>query len=356
MLIIDAHLDLAWNAVMWNRDLRLSAYTLRTQEVRVQGKGRAQNTVSLPHLCEGRVAVAVVTLLARSTGKSIPHLDYASPEQAYASAQGQLAYYHALQAAGDVRILTDGAAVRDHLAVWAAWESGGAVPANCPPLGVVISMEGADPILTPGQIDAWHAGGLRALGLAHYGYGRYAGGTATETGLTALGRALLPEVERLGMILDLTHLSDAAFWESIDAFGGTVIASHQNCRALVPHQRQFSDDQLRAVIARDGVIGTALDVWMLKPDWNADRTSNAGITLETAADHLDHVCQIAGNARHAAIGSDLDGGFGRDQSPVDLDTIADLQKLVGILERRGWSPDDIGAAMHGNWARVLMRL
>lgn len=355
MLIIDAHLDLAWNALQWNRNLMNSVYTLRTQEVRTTGKGRAQNTVSLPEMRRGRIAVSIVTLLARSTGKLIPNLDYGSPEQAFASTYGQLAYYRALEQAGQARILRSAADLNAHFAQWESWETssldGAAVPP--PPLGFVISMEGADPILHPAQVDQWHADGLRLIGLSHYGTGRYAGGTSTEGGLTDLGRALLIEMEKLGMILDLTHTSDEAFWEALERFGGRVIASHQNCRALVPHQRQFSDTQIRAVIERNGVIGAAFDVWMLKPDWHAENTSNAAITLETVVQHLDHVCQIAGDAQHAAIGSDLDGGFGRDQSPVDLDTIADLQRIPLLLEKRGYKPDDIAAVMHGNWRRIL---
>jgi membrane dipeptidase len=185
--------------------------------------------------------------------------------------------------------------------------------------------------------------------------GRYAGGTATEDGFTKLGFALLNEMQRLGVILDLTHLSDPAFWQALNHFDGTVLASHNNCRALVPHQRQFSDDQLKAIIARDGVIGAALDAWMLAPGWIIGRSENPAVTLTHVVDHIDHICQLEGNSRHAAIGSDLDGGFGREQSPRDLDTIADLQKLAGLLEGRGYKTGDINAIFHGNWLRVLRK-
>jgi membrane dipeptidase len=132
-----------------------------------------------------------------------------------------------------------------------------------------------------------------------------------------------------------------------------VLASHNNCRTLVPHQRQFSDDQLKAIFKRDGVIGAVFDTWMLQPGWIVGQSSNAEVTLAHVVDHIDYVCQLAGNANHAALGTDLDGGFGRDQSPSDLDTIADLQKLVGLLAERGYSDEDIAAIMHGNWLRLL---
>ena len=351
MLIIDAHLDLSWNALQGNRDLLRSAYTIRTQEVSTPGKGRAQGTVAFPDMRQGRLAVSVVTLFARCTGRPSPHSDYASPTQSYGVAQGQLAYYRALEYEGHIRIIGDRARLDSHIADWEAWEETGSD--DTPPLGFVISMEGADPILKPDQLEEWVGGGLRLLGLTHYGPGRYAGGTGTELGLTELGPPLLAEMQRLGVTLDLTHCSDQAFWEALEHYEGLVLASHNNCRALVPHQRQFSNAQLRAIFERDGVIGAAFDAWMLQPGWVSGQSTNEGVTLNTVVDHMDHVCQLAGNSRHAGIGTDLDGGYGREQSPCDLDTIADLQKLAGLLADRGYSDDDIGAIMHGNWLRLL---
>jgi membrane dipeptidase len=355
MLIIDAHLDLSWNALQWGRDLLQSVNTIRTLEGAAVGKGRGVGTVALPELRRGRVAISVATLIARSTGRPVPHLDYPTPIQAYGVAQGQLAYYRALEHVGAIRILTNLDALNQHMADWQRWETQGA-SGETPPLGFVISMEGADPIMEPGQLAEWHAAGLRLLGITHYGPGRYAGGTGTELGLTALGPPLLREMDRLGVLLDLTHCSDESFWQALDHYGGPVLASHNNCRALVVHQRQFSDDQLRAIIARDGVIGAALDTWMLKPGWVIGERfdpANPSVTLNDVVDHIDHVCQLAGSSRHAAIGSDLDGGFGREQSPRDLDTIADLQKIAQLLEKRGYAAADIAAIMHGNWVRLL---
>ena len=351
MLIIDAHLDLSWNALQGNRDLLRSAYTIRTQEVGTPGKGRALGTVAFPDMRQGRLAVSVVTLFARSTGQPSPHSDYASPVQSYGVAQGQLAYYRALDREGHIRMIADRETLDSHIADWEAWEE--TESADTPALGFVISMEGADPILEPDQLEEWVGGGLRLLGLTHYGPGRYAGGTGTELGLTELGPPLLAEMERLGVTLDLTHCSDQAFWEALEHYEGLVLASHNNCRALVPHQRQFSDEQLRAIFERDGVIGAAFDAWMLQPGWVSGQSTNEAVTLNTVVDHMDHVCQLAGNSRHAGIGTDLDGGYGREQSPCDLDTIADLQKLAGLLADRGYNDGDVASIMHGNWLRLL---
>jgi membrane dipeptidase len=371
-LIIDRHLDLAWNALLWNRNLLQSVYTIRVQENRTPGPGRAQGTVALPEMRQGRIALCFATMLARSTGRPVPDLDYPTAGQAYASAQGQLAYYRALEREGHIRIITDRSGLDRHIPEWEAWNAAEKrLPKACPepvegssetsevsvdpPLGFVLSMESADSILDPGQLPEWWEAGLRVIGPAHYGMGRYSGGTATEEGLTGLGRSLLSEMQRLGMILDLTHFSDRAFWQALDTYNGPVLASHNNCRALVPHQRQFSDAQLQAIFGRDGVIGAACDAWMLQPGWIAGQTTNDRVTLAEVANHIDHICQLAGNCRHAAIGSDLDGGYGREQCPRDLDTIADLQKIAGLLAGRGYADADIAAIMHGNWLRLLRR-
>ena len=356
MLIIDSHLDLSWNALQWGRDLHLAAYTIRAQENGMTGAGRAQGTVSLPEMRRGRVALCFATVLSRCTGIPDPLLDYRSVAQAYAVGQGQIAYYRALEREGYIRVIADLEALNQHLAEWEAWEADHPTETtDTPPVGFVISMESADPIMTPGQLEEWYRAGLRVIGPAHYGPGRYAGGTGTENGVSEIGVWLLKEMERLGVILDLTHLSDQAFWQALDHYHGPVLASHNNCRALVPHQRQFSDEQLKAIVERDGVIGAVCDVWMLIPDWNAGKSSNKEVSLDTVANHMDYVCQLAGDSRHAAIGSDLDGGFGREASPHDLDTIADLQKLGELLAKRGYSGDDIVNLMYGNWLRLLRR-
>ena len=352
MLIIDAHLDLAWNALQWNRNLLDSAYTIRAREVGMSGKGRAQNTVALPEMRRGRIALSFATLLARSTGQTAEHIDFGSPAQAYGIAQGQLAYYRALEADGHIRVIADADTLRKHIAEWESWEDAGAAHDSTPPPGFVISMEGADPIRDPSQLEAWWQAGLRLLGPTHYGYGRYAGGTGTQAGLSDLGEALLREMARLGMLLDMTHFSDQAFWQAAAVYQGPVLASHNNCRALVPHQRQFSDEQLKLIFERDGVIGAAFDIWMLKPGFIRG-SGNQDVFIDHVVDHIDHICQLAGGSRHAAIGTDLDGGFGREQSPCDLDTIADLQCLPAKLKARGYSQSDIKNILRDNWLRLL---
>jgi membrane dipeptidase len=350
MLVFDAHLDLAWNAIDWNRDLRLTVAEIRKGEAGMTDKGRGCNTVSFPELRRGKVAFFIATLLARllRVGAMPAIQRYASMPAAYAAAYGQLAYYRALEQQGLLRWIKDVASLDAHLRAWQKHEDSATEP-----LGFILSMEGADPVLSPEQVEEWWQAGLRIIGPAHYGVSPYAHGTGTEGGLFPPGKPLLKAMQRVGMILDVTHLSDQCFDEALDIFGGPVLASHHNCRALVPHQRQLTDDQIQRLVARGAVIGTALDSWMLYPGWVRGETRPDVVGLEAMVDHVDRVCQLAGNARHAAIGTDLDGGFGKEQSPRDLDTIADLQRVPDLLSKRGYKPEAIEGVMYGNWVRFF---
>jgi len=344
MLVFDSHLDLSWNALGWNRDLRRNVAEIRAAEAGMTERGRQTNTVSFPEMRRGEVGISVATLLARCnpTGRSM--LDYRTQEIACSVARGQLAYYRALEADGVCRVITDLAGLKRS---FAEWQTG----AGDAPFGFIVSMEGADPILSPAHVGRWWDDGLRALGISHYGPSAYGHGTGCSGGLTANGRDLMKAMDECGMILDLTHSADDSFWEALKLFHGPVLASHNNCRALVPGDRQYSDDQVRAIIERGGVIGSVLDAWMLVPDWKITQPNTA--TLASVVDQMDHICQLAGNARHVAIGSDLDGGFGIEQTPTDLDTIVDLQKIGGILRGRGYTEQDVEGIYYGNWMRLF---
>jgi membrane dipeptidase len=210
-------------------------------------------------------------------------------------------------------------------------------------------------MVTLSHVERAYAQGLRAIGPAHYGPATYAQGTDASGGLGHKGRDLLREMERLGLILDVTHLCDESFWEALDHFSGPVWASHSNCRALVPHHRQLNDPQINALLQRQAVIGGALDAWMMIPHWVRGKSTPAAtsLTLDHLIHHLDHVCQLAGNANHVGLGSDLDGGFGREQCPSDLESVADLARLPQLLRARGYQEEDIAKFAHGNFLRFL---
>ncbi|MBA4019458.1 MAG: peptidase M19 [Pirellula sp.] len=352
MLLFDAHLDLSMNALEWNRDLTQSVAEIRRREAgRTDKIDRARGTVALPDMRRGKIGLCVATQIGRYVGPGNPLPGWHSPEIAWAQTQGQLAWYRAMEEAGEMVQIVDSAGLRRHVDLWT-----NNPPPNAP-IGYILSLEGADSIRTPKHLEQAYAQGLRALGPAHYGAGRYSPGTHLPGPLSPLGRELVKEMDRLGMVLDATHLSDEAFWEALDLFHGPVWASHSNCRKLVPDQRQFDDDQIKALIARGAVIGGALDAWMMVPGWIRGTTTpeTSGVKLEHLLDHWDHICQLAGNANHIGIGTDLDGGYGLEQSPGDIDTIADLDRLPKMLTSRGYAADDIERVMHGNWVGFLLK-
>lgn len=349
MLIVDSHLDLAYNAIEYNRDLSQPIEAIRKSEADMSNKRRGANTVSLPALREGNIGLCFVTAHCRveSCGGKFPGVR--TQEIAYAKAQGEAAFYRVLEQKSLMRMVRDLNGLEAHLSEW------NQDPEHTP-IGYVLTMEGADAIVSPEQVSQWWQQGLRSVSLCHYGISTYAHGTQAPGGLLPTARPLLRAMEEQGMILDTSHLADGSFWEALDLFGGQIIATHNCCRSLVPHDRQFTDEQIQAIAARQGVIGVAFDAWMLSPDFDVAKLDNSQTTLQTVVDHIDHICQLAGNASHAAIGTDLDGGFGREQSPHDLNTISDLQKIPAILENRGYSSEDIAGIMHGNWTGLLRRV
>ena len=356
-LIFDSHLDLSWNALSFNRDQTESVEQINQREAGMTAPGgRAHATVSLPEMRKAGVAVCLGTLLVRAKRHVQPpaghrriDLDYGTQSIAYAVAQGQLAYYRLLAEQGEIEMIGTASQLDAH---WRRWQS---EPHDRLPIGNILAMEGADPIVDPSQVDAWFAAGLRCVMLSHYGQSHYSVGTGENGPLTPRGIEMLKAFERVGMILDATHLSEQSFFEALDRFSGPVMASHNNCRTLVPGDRQFSDEQIGRLVERGAVIGVVCDAWMLQPGWQIGVSHPDQLTLSALVDHIDHICQLAGSAGHVGIGSDLDGGYGHEQTPGDLKTIADLLRLEPLLKDRGYSDQDVDAIFHGNWLDFFRR-
>ncbi|WP_339703528.1 membrane dipeptidase [Algoriphagus aquimarinus] len=353
MFTIDAHLDLSMNALEWNRDLTLPVSEINAREKGLTDKpDRGNAVVSLPALREGNIGLVVATQIARyvAPGNSLP--GWHSPEQAWAQTQGQLAWYQAMVEKGEMAQIRNLVELDTHLALWDNGEDN-----SSKPVGFILSLEGGDSIVTVDYLEKAYESGLRALGPAHYGPGRYAYGTDASAPLNSEGKALIRKMDELGIILDATHLCDLAFWEALDIYNGPVWASHNNCRALVDHNRQFSDEMIKALIDRGAVIGGAMDAWMLSSGWERGKSTpqERNVTLNTVIDHMEHICQIAGNSNHIGIGSDLDGAFGTEQCPADLNTISDLNTIPELLRKRGFTEKDISKVMHGNWLKFLRK-
>lgn len=352
-LIFDAHLDLSMNAMEWNRDLRLPIAELNSREQGMSDKpDRGNATVSFGELKRGNIGLVVATQIARyvEKGSSLP--GWSSPEQAWAQTQGQLAWYKAMERDGQMRMIKTKTDLEEYIMLW-----NDDTNTSNKPIGFLLSLEGADSLIDLSYLEYAYEQGLRAIGPAHYGRGRYANGTDSNGRLNANGIALLREMERLNVILDATHLNDDAFWDAMDRFGGPIWASHNNCRAIVDHNRQFSDDMIKMLISKNAVIGVALDAWMMVSGWvrGVSNPKTMNCSLEVMADHIDHICQLAGNTNHVGVGSDLDGAFGKEQCPYDLETIADIQIVFEILSKRGYNEEALDKIAHLNWIDFLRK-
>lgn len=348
MLIVDAHLDLAYNALRFGRDLRQPVAALRAQEKKPPNGDIA--TVTIPTLLEGGVALVFGTLFVMPARSNVHmpenvRLVYANADQAYAAAGAQLDYYQRLADQDErVRLVGNSAELEAVLASHQDGENG--------LLGIVPLMEGADPVRDPQELEEWYERGVRLIGPA-WDDTRYAGGAwRAGEGFTKEGFALMEVMADLGFVLDVTHLSDKATYEALERYEGPLIASHSNARALVPGARQLDDRQIRGLAERDGVIGMVLFNRFLKAGY-ARTDPKESVTIADVIAHIDHICQLLGDARHVGIGSDLDGGVGREDIPAEMDTVADLQLLIPALAGRGYSDDDVAAIMGGNWLRKL---
>jgi membrane dipeptidase len=357
-LIFDCHLDISMNAMEFNRDQRWSQEKIRRGELSTPfiapdgERHRARNTVCFPELRRGRFGIIVATQIARYSPRFHNLPGWRSPEQAWAQTQGQLAYYRAMEDCGEMVRLRTWPEIEAHAA---RWQDATDEEAKTLPIGYLLSLEGADSILSWRHLEKSRADGLIALGPVHYGPGIYGHGTDDEGPLTPRGRELLKEMERLGIILDVTHLCDESFWDALGHFHGPVWASHHNCRALANWNRQLADEQIKALVGRGAVIGMAFDAIMMVHGWAHRRSKpeDFDLRIEKICEHIDHICQLAGNARHVGIGTDLDGGFGTEQTPMDLDSIADLTKLAPLLAQRGYAQKDIDGILYGNFLRFL---
>jgi membrane dipeptidase len=345
-IIIDAHLDFAYNAVVLGRDLETPLTDLREHERRHPPRDPRAGiaTVSLPALLEGRVAVIGGSLYAAPWSKSHPEPipTYRTPEEAYHLAVKQIDYYRRLDdEREDVRLLHEETTLDEVLASWKT---------ESPQVGIFAVMEGADPIRDPDELAWWVERGLRGVGLSWAAGTRYAGGNARPGGLTDEGHDLLDAMADFHLLLDLSHLWVEAAFEALNRYPGPVVATHANPRAFVDSPRMLTDDLILAIAERGGVIGIVAYNRMLDPEW---RYGEPRLPLTRMVQAIDHICQITGDASFVGIGSDLDGGFGLRSIPAELGSIADLQKLGGILTERGYGEDDINDILSGNWLRVM---
>jgi len=337
MFLLDGHLDLAYNAVRGREILRPAREQITDEE--------GIPTVGLPDLHAGGVGLAIATIFCES-GKS-SSVGYTTADEAAAAGRRQLDWYHRHEEGGYFRIVRSKAELPSSgmPAIY------GNVPLTSPSpaLPIVLLLEGADPIRDAAEVGWWHQQGLRAVGLA-WKQTRYAGGTLAPGPLTPAGIELARALDKSGIIHDTSHLAEESFWQLLEITTGPVMATHSNCRAIVPTDRQLSDAMIRAVAARGGVIGINFyQKFLLPPDEFERRRA----TLADVVRHCKHLCDLLGHARQVALGTDMDGGLGRDEIPVEIQTSADLPRVADALSAGGFGDQDVHGIMGKNWLRFL---
>ena len=354
-LIVDAHCDLAWNMLNYGRDYSRAAIETRAAEAGTHvPEHNGDSLIGWPDYQRGQVAVIFSTLYVTPARHrtDADRVFYSTFDEAHRLYMDQLHAYHQLAESGaeQFRILLDAGDLKEHLDIWRN-------PAKeTRPVGLVILMEGADGLRSVDELQEWHAMGLRLIGLSWAGT-RYAGGTKEPGPLTDEGRRLLKAMADFNFTLDLSHMDELAALQALDLYEGPIVATHGTCNALVPGfetNRLFTDRVIQGVIEHNGVVGLTPLNSFLKADWKRLKGSRREeVPLDVVAAHIDHVCQLAGDAAHAGIGSDFDGGFGVQSVPPEIDTIADLQKLAPLLAARGYSEEQIVGILGGNWLNFL---
>jgi membrane dipeptidase len=357
-IIIDSHEDIAWNMLTFNRDYTKPAAETRRieKDSRIPELNFGDTLLGWPEWQAGRVAVIFATLFSapiRYEKDPFYTQAYLTIDQAWAAYHRQLDTYKRLFEEHHDKFLRvdDQGSLDNVINSWKVPDQAGRQPA----IGLVFLMEGAEGIRSPDELEFWWENGLRLLGLAWAG-NQYCGGSLEPGPLTPEGLKLLSKMADLGFTLDISHMDEQSALPAIDRYQAPVIASHANAQALVQGKsnRFLSDEVIRGLISRDGVIGVVPYNHHLVWEWKYPDNKHA-VKLDAVVAQIDHICQLAGDAQHVGIGSDFDGGFGMQSTPSEIDTIADLQKLVPLLESKGFTNRDVENIMSGNWLRQLQR-
>jgi membrane dipeptidase len=354
--IIDAHQDIAYNAFTLGRDFRLSAHEIRRMEAgtNIPAWNNGEATLGWQDYQRGKIALIFTTLFfapRKYNGGDYEIHTYSNPKEARPLFRAQLDYYHSLTEDGEKYQLVKNQV--DLSRVLEPWKQD--LPGDHP-VGLILLLEGAEALGDPRELEEYYAEGLRMVGPVWSGI-RYMGGTNEDRPFDHEARRLLEIMASLNMILDISHMTERASLTSLDLYEGPVMAGHGNCRAVNGGQggeRHFTDATLRRLLDRDGVMGVLPYNKFLVSEWNSNLPRES-VTLDNVIRHIDHVCQLAGDSKHVAIGSDFDGGFGFPRIPLEIDTIADFQKLAPALKERGYTGQDVENIFHQNWFNLLER-
>jgi len=338
--IVDGHEDIAFNVLSLKRDFLQDISKLRNKKT---SEDEGTPTICLPELEKGNVRIVFATIWVAPCEASPCSKGpcYKTSDEAHEQGLAQLNYYKRIESQGLIKIIETKRQLKEHLS-------------SSTKVGLVILMEGADPIRAPKEIQDWLKAGVRIVAPAWHNT-KYSGGTGAPGPLSKEGKKLMAEMENAGLILDVSHMAEESFFNALDLFHGNVIASHSNCRSYIPTDRHLSDEMIKALTSRNGVIGAVMYNGFLNPDWEKKGKVKNTVSFSAVIKHMKHVCELAGNSLHSAIGSDFDGGFGVEETPSEIGTVADLQKLGNALKSDGFSSPEVSNIMSENWVRLLER-
>lgn len=354
MIIVDAHQDLAWNIATFGRDYSLSAMETRRKEKNgIAPENNGDTLIGYPELQQGNIAIVFSTLFAAPARRKLGNWDiqcYSDHHQAKQLYKHQLDIYKQLveDHPQKFQLILSKFALSSLLADWNMSE----IPNH--PVGLVILMEGAEAINHPEELLEWRQAGVQMIGPAWAGT-RFCGGTGEPGPLTKDGYALLESMAEFGFTLDISHMDEQATLQALDFYPGTIIATHANVKALLPEtqsNRFLSDRVIKGVVERNGIIGITPFNSFLKDDWKKT-DAKSDVSIDSVVNHIDYICQVAGKSNHVGIGSDFDGGFGVQSTPAEIDSVADLQKVIPLLKNIGYQEKDIKKIMGGNWVSYL---
>ncbi|MFP4460138.1 MAG: dipeptidase [Candidatus Zixiibacteriota bacterium] len=339
-MIIDGHLDLAYNVIAFRRNICHELEKLR-QEDSANSPGTAG--VCLPELRNADVRICFGTIfiapMSPKADLSEYQVLYNTPKEAYEKGMAQLNYYHALanlDDCGQIHIIGNQADLKFVLE-----------NKKQPQLGIVPLMEGAEGIRTPSDVVHWHEKGLRIVGPAwadtQYAYCSW----NNVDGFTPAGFSLMQKMQELDMILDLSHLSEIAVDDALGFYEGPIIASHCNAKSICDSPRNLTDAQIKEIANRGGVIGLVMyDSFITKahkPDFN------------DLIRHAEHIAELTGDCHSIAIGSDIDGGFGLEKTPKEINKYSDIARLESFMARANFTSDQIDKIMYRNWRDFLKK-
>lgn len=354
MIIVDGHQDLAWNIATFNRDYSRSVWETREKEIGCDApKYNGDTLLGYPEYQQGNIAIIFSTLFAAPIRKKLGNWDtqcYTDTQHAKRLYRNQIDFYFRLIEKHPDKFQNI-SSKNDLSSILNDWEDSAK---SLHPVGLVFLMEGADAIDPPQELPEWWQAGVRMIGPAWVG-NHFCGGTGEPGPLTKEGYALLEAMAEFGFTLDISHMDERAALQALDFFPGTIIASHANVNALLPgneSNRYISDQVIKGLIERGGVIGVTPFNVFLKVGWKRG-DARQEVSLIHIVNHIDYICQMAGSVKHVGIGSDFDGGFGVQSTPFEIDSIADVQKIIPILSQKGYSESDIIHIMGGNWISYL---